>query len=65
MSELPYWSPVEKEGYVGAQTRWVEFGEGDREASVQAGRQAPVSQVAGDVIKSGTQYRTASGGDRI
>lgn len=30
MSDLPYWSPVEKEGYVGAQTRWVEFGEGVR-----------------------------------
>ena len=30
MSELPYWSPVEKEGYVGAETRWVEFGEGAR-----------------------------------
>ncbi len=28
MAELPYWSSVEKEGYVAARTRWVEFGEG-------------------------------------
>src|SRR5438045_1619002 len=28
MAELPYWSPKEKEGYVAAQTRWVEYGEG-------------------------------------
>src|SRR5207249_4028565 len=30
MSTLPYWSPVEKEGYIGAQTRWVDIGEGTR-----------------------------------
>ncbi len=30
MAELPYWSPVEKEGYVGAETRWVEIGDGIR-----------------------------------
>jgi len=30
MSTLPYWSTVEKEGYIGAQTRWVDIGEGTR-----------------------------------
>jgi carboxymethylenebutenolidase len=30
MSTLPYWSPVEKPGYIGAQTRWVDIGEGTR-----------------------------------
>jgi len=30
MSNLPYWSTVEKEGYIGAQTRWVDIGEGTR-----------------------------------
>ena len=30
MPGLPYWSQVEKEGYVGAHTRWVELGEGVR-----------------------------------
>ena len=30
MSDLPYWSMVEKEGYIGAQTHWVDIGEGVR-----------------------------------
>ena len=30
MSTLPYWSPIEKPGYIGAQTRWVDIGEGTR-----------------------------------
>ena len=27
---LPYWSQVEKKGYIGARTQWVEFGDGIR-----------------------------------
>jgi carboxymethylenebutenolidase len=30
MSSLPYWSTKEKEGYIGATTRWVDIGEGTR-----------------------------------
>src|SRR5437867_3675272 len=30
MSNLPYWSTKEKEGYIGATTRWVDIGEGTR-----------------------------------
>ena len=30
MATLPYWSTNEKEGYIGATTRWVDIGEGTR-----------------------------------
>src|SRR4051794_12638350 len=30
MATLPYWSTKEKEGYIGATTRWVDIGEGTR-----------------------------------